>query len=443
MSAFPNNTFAADGVPLYLSSTQPITTPSPLVIQDTTNDLTQTVISSVSVINPPPTAPTLETSIALTDSNGSNTFASINLANKNGNENIIAFNVNQPGYDTLTIDNSNGIESQLPITVLSTTLPEYIRIEPPILYGVNGGSIDFSISNTLKFGNYTEISDNNGIVYTYSSNQYYQLILDNLSFYNSAGSARIGVNNGGTAYFGNANAPLNTPGVQVNSNNSTTILFTDGSNVGALQQVGSNIVLSTQSSSNAISVEPNGDVTVPNLTLSNIYATLVDTSNISNASNITTSNIDTSNLNSNSLANLLISYPNLTVGVGTAGFPGVWINWFDINIDPGQVVKPSLDVHISGISVAANNPPNYNWFGGIGVAGDNFPLAPPNCAKIYTEFLDNGAYGCFSETFCLQRGVDYDSNTTLLKVRIVGTANNPSFAIQASDHNVQIRAFPF
>lgn len=483
MSAFPSDTFYAPGESYYLKSGVPVSVPNPFDVKETDTNSFKTRISTTEngggIVGK-------STLALMNQSIPEVTYASVDLVTQTATGlNAIGLNVGQVGVQaSLVVDNTLGVEAYMPITIYDTTTPSALKVSSSnistqysdISMGTPNMTIT-SVSNVTINSNAT-FDVNGNLTIDKAGVGTAALTGTDLTFSNATGTAKVGAS-GSLAYFGYGTAPVVSPGVSVDSNQSATLQFTDGTNKGLMQQSGSNIVIGSVSVPAAISIDPAGVVDIPNLTYpSTINTTTLNavygnfTSNISVVdlsatfinvtSNISALDISanfvyaptlsctdlnaigsvyTSALNSNSLANLIEYAPTPNAFVNTTGAPGVWLGFFSVPISSNIAKCPSMDFHMPPIAIDPNNPPNFNWAGAIGVIGSNIGVTPLTF-KNYAGVI-NGRDNVGGDCFVLRNGVDYNAATTDMDVYVIGIAQNPQFNVVANTSNVHIRGYPF
>lgn len=255
-----------------------------------------------------------------------------------------------------------------------------------------------------------------------------------------------------TNYFlasNSVSSPLGTFSSLVAPQVSTTFFYASNG------QFSGNLTTSTFTSCNAT-------LTTANLSYASISSVIIG-GGAANFSSLTVSTLVNSTIQANTgtFCNIFISSINNSTssayvssyaipapgfGANTTGVP-TWLKWYGLSTSKFQLQQPSLDYHLDGFVVSANNPPNYGWIAGLGVVGDNFvpasPFQPPTYKVLESFIFASGGQDAQSATFCLKYGVDYDSNTSQLQAWVVGGANNPVFGILNGPANIQVRAFPF
>ena len=467
MSAFPNDTFYAPGESYYLKSGVPVSVPNPFDVKETDTNSFKTRISTTEsgggVVG--------KSTLALMNQSIPETiFASVDLLTQTATgENAIGLNVGQLGTQaTLIVDNQLGVNTYMPIKVYDTMTSSALQVTSS---NVNTQYCDISMGTpNMTITAASNVTINSNATFDVNGN----LTLDkagtgtaaltatDLTFSNATGTAKVGAS-GSLAYFGYGTAPVVNPGVSVDSNQSATLQFTDGTNKGLMQQSGSNIVIGSVSVPAAISIDPAGVVDIPNLT----YPSTINTTTINAVYGNFTSNISvadlsanfvyaptlsctdlnsvgsvfTSSLNSHSLNNLIEYAPTPTANVNTTGFPGVWLGFFSVPISSNIAACPSMEFNMPPIAIDPNNPPNFNWAGAIGVIGSNIGVTPLTF-KNYAGVI-NGRDNVGGDCFVLRNGVDYNNLTTDMDVYVIGLAQNPQFNVVANTSNVHIRGYPF
>lgn len=427
MAAFPNDTFYAPGKSYYLKAGEALTLPNPLdVIDDTGTFVTEIDTQAVGGVI------VGQSTLALKTSGGTLLSELTLTANTSSSASALNVNVGQPGaVSTLVVDGNLGVQTYAPVTIFDTATAAAMEITSTQISSAMGSGIKLGLP-TMSLNTNVSIDQVGSIVATKPGGGVNAALTpDDLTFTGASATAKMGTT-GTSAYFGFGTAPFDVPAVLVDINQSATIQFSDGTNKGAIQMSGSNVIIGSTAVPNAISIDPTGIVDIPNLTypstLTAIYGNF-------------TSNVNTPSLNGNLLANTIHYADTFLNNVSTAGSPGVWILLASIPVILDLVRLPSMDFHTPPIVIAPNNPPNFNWEGGIGVIGNNFGSVP-GVFKTYRGTINGG--DCIGgDCFLLRNGVDYDSTTINLDIYVIGYQNDPEFATLNGVTNIQMRGYPF
>lgn len=471
MSALPNDTFYAPGQSYYVKANEPLVVPNPFQVEDNTGsfvtEIDTTEIGGGGILG--------RSTLALKTTGGT-LLSEVTLSGLTSSS-LSAFNVNvgQPGtLSTLVVDGGLGVQTYAPITIFDTATPHAMQISSTHIASGGGSVIDLETPKMVINTNVTIDTSANIVANKPGGGADATLTPTDLTFTTASASAKMGTS-GTIAYFGFGTAPVANPGVSVDSNQSATIQFTDGTNKGTLQMSGSNIVLGTASAPTAISIDPAGVVDIPNLTypatintttLNAVYGNF--TSNLSATDisanfvyapvlsclslNSTGPGVATTALNGNllSASNMIEYQPTPTYGVATAGAVGAWVPFLSVPVSSNLVKYPTMDFHMPPMNIDSQNLPNFIWDGAIGVVGSNIGITPITY-KTYSGINGYTGFGGGGTTkdqvngscYILRSGVDYDVGTSNFVIYVQGNANNPSYNVLAGPSNIMMRAYPF
>jgi hypothetical protein len=458
MATLSHQSFANDTTPYWASAVEPTTLVSPVTVVDSVGVPTKNVVISANSIG--------TGGVYYTNADGTNPFGIGFAQGATQPSNQIIFDVGNV-LPAMNVTSSN-VTTSLPIAIDSPVNAQNFTITPKAngvdlaMGGAGGGLIEMlnAPTGTVTIMGNTTCSSTDVVVGTGGNDT--TITASQVQFGNSGGDvAQVGLS-GTSAYLGTSTAPLTTPGVLVNQYNGCELRFTDTSSDPFQITMASGVLkFSTPffppiPSVDAITISSTGVVDIPNIVLpstittTTLNATDINTSTLfalstisANADITTLASINATSLNGHQLFSNIQYAPIAATGLSTTGSPGVWLTYLTIPVNPNMILYPSLDFHLCPISVQPDNPPNFTWECGIGVIGDSIPSVSPITLKTYQGSIVSGGGNCFTDCFVLRQGIDYDSTTSNLIVKVIGLQDNPGFFTMAGSSNVMIRGFPF
>lgn len=263
MSLLTHQSFANSTTPYWASAVEPTTLISPTTIRDKQGNK-KVVITA----NPNGTG-----GVFYANNDGTNPFGIGFAQGATQVSNQLIFDVGNV-LPIMNITSSNVVSSQ-PIVLDTGINAENFTISQTasntvLAQGVSGGTIQMSNNTPAVSINDIVVMDGTGLIQT-TDNASVDLYINpsKQSIYISnviTGAVAIFGASGSASYLGTGLPPVTTPAVLANQYNGAELRFSDGSvNVYGIKETSGNLLFSSPSVSNAITIAPSGQVTIPDI----------------------------------------------------------------------------------------------------------------------------------------------------------------------------------